>query len=93
MLDRPVTPTPPEAFLHATIDASVPVSMRRTDGGWATVYQLLAGTVFHISHVDTRWADAIFETYQRDALKGPLFERRPLKGVSTCPTLLTPGHR
>lgn len=92
MIDSPVAPTPPAALMHASIDASMPVSMRRIKGGWATVYKLLAGTVYHISHVDTSWADAIFQTYQRDALKGPLFERRPLKGVSPGPTRLISGH-
>jgi hypothetical protein len=45
------------------------------------------GRIYHMRHRDTVWADELFEAYQREAngTVKPLFERKPLKGVSyTC---------
>lgn len=65
-------------------DPGVKVSLRYLPNTTVTIYKLPgAGTVYHITHTDKAWADAIFEGYQQEAQR-PLFERKPLKGVSAA---------
>lgn len=78
-----------DADIHPGAD--IETTLRCHPGAVVMCYKLpdKGGRIYHMRHQDLGWADDLFEAYHREANGAvrPLFERKPLKGVSSFESL------